>query len=688
MTLSIAPARLLAAMRWPGLGVLSVLLVSCSRGGSGTFVPGEAGTTSFQIVATNPADGSEDVDSVEPIDIVFSEAVDLRTVNEETILVADEEGPIGGKLAASGPRVRFTASEPLRGFARVEVTLRPGIRSASGHALGAEQRIRFQAIGFGPFEVESVTPRNGTRQVPVDSTVQVRFNRALDGSSVDESSLSVSGPLGPVSGRLLVRGQTLELEPDRDLDLEATYEVHLAEGLAAVDGKTLQEPIDWSFVTVRRTLEEPKVMPPPDAVDIELGTEVLAEFEVDLDPATVHEDSFILLDPRGGRVPAVVTYEERVARLVPTDPLLNRGLYTAKLTTAIQGAEFGQSLPEDVSWQFVTIDYDSFHFNFQSPGVPVPAGDFVDFGEGFGLREGADQGNGLVYGWVKAGTSDPVDKTLDGIDRDINLEDQRLDTLMQMQLGGAAAWEMEVENGFYEVTVCLGDAADAVDSIHRISIEGMVPIPKFQPPPEEDNHAVATLTVWVQDGRLTVDPRGGIRTKINYLDIVPAPFTLNVNFQDSAGEVPLGYLKDYGEPFGLRTKDDQGKGLQYGWVISGTRTPYDRTADGRDRNQNLDDQRLDTLMHMQKASDASFEIALPPDIYVVTVVVGDSEGHTDSFHRIVVEKTVAIEGFTPNPPDEQHLAGTVTVDLIDGFLTIAPTAGSNTKIDYVEIRKE
>ncbi len=158
--------------------------------------------------------------------------------------------------------------------------------------------------------------------------------------------------------------------------------------------------------------------------------------------------------------------------------------------------------------------------NFQSPEAPVPKGYLVDFGEPYGPRRGVAQGEGLTYGWVREGTSDPVDLIGQGRDRG-RRDDQRQDTFIHMegwdpavQRTVPAAWELAVPNGRYAVSVSVGDIA--LNSINTVNVEGVTAIREFRGTPDElfqEN----TVSVNVYDGRLTVDSIGGDNTKINYL---------------------------------------------------------------------------------------------------------------------------------------------------------------------------
>ena len=93
-----------------------------------------------------------------------------------------------------------------------------------------------------------------------------------------------------------------------------------------------------------------------------------------------------------------------------------------------------------------------------------------------------------------------------------------------------AAWEYEIANGQYEVTVGVGDP-EFFDSTHAINIEGESLISGFTPTGFEVNGGLplgaqafteATGTFEVTDGSLTMDAIGGENTKVNYISIVPA----------------------------------------------------------------------------------------------------------------------------------------------------------------------
>ena len=135
----------------------------------------------------------------------------------------------------------------------------------------------------------------------------------------------------------------------------------------------------------------------------------------------------------------------------------------------------------------------------------------------------------LGYGWITQGsvgnsTPTPLDISVYGRDRNQPGVEQRLDTLMHMQYpntpSAAAAWEYAVPNGTYSVAVSVGNQQKFNDSQHTINVEGVNLINKFKGNSKQA-YQLATSTVTVADGRLTVDAIGGTNTKINYLEIDP-----------------------------------------------------------------------------------------------------------------------------------------------------------------------
>ncbi|QBR91705.1 putative Ig domain-containing protein [Nocardioides euryhalodurans] len=181
----------------------------------------------------------------------------------------------------------------------------------------------------------------------------------------------------------------------------------------------------------------------------------------------------------------------------------------------------------------------------------------------------------------------------------------------------------------------------------------------------------------------------------------PPGDAVKVNFQSETAPVPSGYVRDFGQAYGARNDAGQGSGLTYGWVNAQTGAAEARVGTGRDRDLNPD-QRLDTLMHMQYQQQGSpncttnscttgaWEMSVPDGSYQVTVGVGDPATNQDpEAHQVRAEGVPVLA--QPHVPTGaagtagHHAQASQVVSVTDGRITIDPTGGTNTKINYVEV---
>lgn len=185
--------------------------------------------------------------------------------------------------------------------------------------------------------------------------------------------------------------------------------------------------------------------------------------------------------------------------------------------------------------------------DFSDAATPPAAGYSQDFGEAYGPRTGSAQGTGSTYGWVAVGTTTPLSLVGNGRNRNTGESagqpDPRLATLLHMQLASgpgvttAGSWELAVPDGAYEVTVAVGDAGAAVNSRHWLNVEDQNAVAEFVPTSSR-RFATATRSVVVHDGRLTLSPRSGTNTKIDYVTVDSIPGA-TVRGPAGAGSRPL-----------------------------------------------------------------------------------------------------------------------------------------------------
>ncbi|MDQ7734296.1 carbohydrate-binding protein [Halomonas sp. SpR1] len=202
------------------------------------------------------------------------------------------------------------------------------------------------------------------------------------------------------------------------------------------------------------------------------------------------------------------------------------------------------------------VDRFSVKINFQPEDVAIPEGYIADNGKAFGTQSVTIDGQTYQYGWVteasiyddEPGTI-PLDiSSLTNVavnDRtdDIAGLDPRQGTYAHFDQPGSqyvrAGWEIELEDGYYEVTISIGDTSGPYDSRNVLNAEGELfndPFTPFRPDdfpadsnPGDDTEGVrsdlVTRIVQVSDGRLTLDSLGldNENTEIQYIEIQSLP---------------------------------------------------------------------------------------------------------------------------------------------------------------------
>ncbi len=172
---------------------------------------------------------------------------------------------------------------------------------------------------------------------------------------------------------------------------------------------------------------------------------------------------------------------------------------------------------------------------------------------------------------------------------------------------------------------------------------------------------------------------------------VPAAAQTKINFGPDAGldaaAYPefTGYLGDDGSAYG-----DRGNGHTCGW-FNGAGEP-DPQAQNRNRNNEASaDERYDTLNHMIKGDNNSWQIDLPNGDYSVLLVAGDPN-HTDQINDLSVSggaEALILEDIDGQDNfDEYSFSYSVT----EGYLRLSPNPGDdlgkNQKLAFIEIVPE
>ena len=254
---------------------------------------------------------------------------------------------------------RLATLDPLSSLepgSTYEVTLTNAIETPGGLNLLNPQSWRFHTITWP--EVQSHTPPAGAIDVPVDSNVQIVFDKEVKWSTVDSDSVYIQKSGGSKIYCTMSKGfdnQTLGLKPSPALQPATTYIVTVTTAVKAENGLFMQSPATWSFTTTAVTPHVISTVPTDGASGVPVTQVISAVFDRAMDPTTLTSATFYVNRLGGTPLPATVAYSAATytATLDPLADLEAGATYEVTLTTAVE-SEADTPLASAVEWSFTT----------------------------------------------------------------------------------------------------------------------------------------------------------------------------------------------------------------------------------------------------------------------------------------------------------------------------------------------
>lgn len=142
-------------------------------------------TTPPAVSATFPASNSVGVVLNSTITVTFNKAIDPATINAQTfILLKDGATPVTGSVTYVGTSALFSPAGNLSAGASYTATVTTGVKDLAGNALASDYTWSFttgsatDSDTVAP-QVLSVSPPDGSTNVPLDPAVVVTFNEPV-----------------------------------------------------------------------------------------------------------------------------------------------------------------------------------------------------------------------------------------------------------------------------------------------------------------------------------------------------------------------------------------------------------------------------------------------------------------------------------------------------------------------------
>jgi len=205
--------------------------------------------------------------------------------------------------------------------------------------------------------VVTVTPANAATAVPVASVLTATFNKAMNPTSINTSTFTVTGPAGiTVTGTVTYSGTTATFTPTTLLAPSSMYTATITTGAKDALGAALASNFVWSFTT--GTIPTVISTNPVNAtINVPINRKITATFSEAMNPATVTAAGvFALTVTTGGAVvPGTATFVAASNTVIfsPTANLPPNTHFTATISTAAQSAA-GNGLAANYVFGFTT----------------------------------------------------------------------------------------------------------------------------------------------------------------------------------------------------------------------------------------------------------------------------------------------------------------------------------------------
>ena len=209
-----------------------------------------------------------------------------------------------------------------------------------------------------PPTVTSVAPISGAVDVCPSTAVTATFSTAMNPSSINGSTFTVTGPTAAVAGVVSydASSDTATFTPSSALAVSTLYTATITTGAIDEYGIALTSNFVWTFTTASSACAPPTVIsvtPPTGAVGVCTSSAVTATFSQAMNPSTINTTTFTLTGPGTTPVAGVVTYAASTATFTPSSPLALSTLYTATITTGAKDPS-GIALANNFVWTFTT----------------------------------------------------------------------------------------------------------------------------------------------------------------------------------------------------------------------------------------------------------------------------------------------------------------------------------------------
>lgn len=209
--------------------------------------------------------------------------------------------------------------------------------------------------------VNSTNPAKSAAAVAVNSAMTATFSEAMLPSTIGAATFTLKQGTTAVSGAVTFTGVTAVFTPASNLAVSTEYTATITTGAKDLAGNAVASDYVWTFTTgTAADITAPAItgtINAGGATDVAINSKVGATFGEGMDPLTITNENFTLINTASGAaVPGTVSYSGVNALFTPASNLATSTGYTATIKGGAGGVKdlAGNALAADFVWSFTT----------------------------------------------------------------------------------------------------------------------------------------------------------------------------------------------------------------------------------------------------------------------------------------------------------------------------------------------
>ena len=228
------------------------------------------------------------------------------------------------------------------------------MRDLAGNALASDYPWSFTAVDTTKPIVSSTSPANRATGVAINSGVNATFNEAMQSSTINTNTFTVSDGSRNISGTVSYNDTTATFTPSGNLSHFTTYTARITTGVRDLAGNAMASDYTWSFTTTDDA-DPPTVsstIPANGAAGVATNSTITATFSEAMQSSSITTTTFIV-SAGSSQISGTVSYSGTTATFTPSRNLSALITYTARITTGVRDLA-GNALASPYTWSFTT----------------------------------------------------------------------------------------------------------------------------------------------------------------------------------------------------------------------------------------------------------------------------------------------------------------------------------------------